>query len=109
MSMSATRKLQVDPWRHRLRRLLWATFAFAIVTCYSAQVAHLYKDGHGARQCERCQGDLHAASEPVALPRAASQPPLTQSGHPSPSRLISYLPRPQDLRARSRAPPSLVS
>ena len=95
-----------SPW---LRRLVWAAFAFAIVTCYSAQVAHFYRDGHGARLCERCQGEVHLASEPLALPRAVPVVPPPKPEHPSSHRLISFQQDPQGIRPRGRAPPSLSS
>jgi len=92
-----------------LPRLLWAAFAFTIVTCYSAQVAHIYQAGHGARQCERCQGDLHVVSDAVALQRASAvlnprQPDIVFS-----FRFTSHLPDPRGLRPRGRAPPALGS
>jgi hypothetical protein len=93
----------------RLRQLLWAVFAFTIVTCYSAQVAHLYKGGQGARQCERCQGDLHVASEPVVLQSASTVPTPPQPDIVFSFRFTSRLPDPRGIRPRGRAPPSLRS
>ncbi len=101
---------QPNPARDRwLRRLLWAAFAFAIVTCYSAQVAHFYTGGHGARQCERCQNDLHVDSEPLALRYA---PPAFALPQPHVPVFYPSISPPQDqrgIRPHGRAPPPLAS
>ena len=110
--MAVTRRAQgdhrkrgaaLDRW---LRQLLWAAFAFTIVTCYSAQVAHVYNDGHGARQCERCQGELHPASQPEPVQFAALVAPLPQLTYLAPYRLASYLLDAHGIRPRGRAPPT---
>gem|GEM_PF-5807033 len=100
------RYLARDRW---LRRLLWAAFAFTIVTCYSAQVAHFYTGGHGARQCERCQSDLHVVSEPVAFQYVPPTSALPRPQVPVFSLFTSRLQDRRGIRPRGRAPPSLAS
>lgn len=95
-----------DRW---LRRLLWAAFAFTLVACYSAQVAHVYKDAHGARQCERCQAELHLASQPEPVQFASLVTPLPQPVTVFSYQLTLYLKDPHGIRPRGRAPPSTPS